>query len=1144
MAYLIEDEDVVFEEDILRNPFVLKGWQRYLDHKKYAPQAVRNQIFERALKQVPGSYKLWHKYLGERRRAVRAFPPNDPARKDVNQAHERALVFMHKMPRIWLDYLEFLVDQRVVTKARRAFDDALRALPVTQHHRIWPLYLDFVRGHNIPETGVRIFRRYLMIEPNAAEEYIEYLLTVGRLDDAALKLVAVLNNSEFVSPSGKSHHQLWVQLCELICKHPEEIVSLNVETIIRAGLRKFTDMVGALWCSLSDYFIRCGNFEKARDVFEESIQTVMTVRDFSQVFNAYTTFEEQNAEALIEELADDDDGADNVEVQLRLARYEDLMDRRPKLKNSVLLRQNPHNVVEWLKRVDLFKPNKLEMLKTFSQALQAIDPTQAVGKMSDLWIKFSQMYIDEDEPDEARTIMNRAVRSDFINVDELASVWCHFANMEVELGESGRALKVLKRATAVPPHKSFPKGQVPPQYRLHRNLKVWSLYADLEESFGTFQSAKAVYTRMLELRVVTPQIIINFAMLLEENRYFEEAFTVYERGIAIFKWPLVYEIWNIYLVKFIERYGGEKLERTRELFEQAVEGCPPKHARALYLLYAHYEEEHGLARHAMAVYDRGTKAVQPEERNEVWKRYIARAADIFGATYTRELYSRAIEELDDDNAREMCLEFANLERKLGEIDRARAIYAHASQFCDPRTTQTFWKTWQEFEVRHGNEDTFREMLRIKRSVAASYNTSVNFSASGYNASATTSTPADTMAALEADVTQSKSEATKMQFVKKGGDAAPPPTSQNADEINLDDDDDDDDDQEDLSSIRAEKAQPEPSPFSINLKANLRKVPKPQPEQNTSTTAASPIKPRAAMLPPSRANGNNNADKPQLTPNAKPKEEKSKPSKPLKPAPSVPKPAPTARVVPKPPVPAAKPVASPKPVPKAKPTLAPRSTLNTSAPTKPVPSPKPTGNPKKPDKPTKPAIGTKPTIATKPAMGSKPTIATKPEIAGKPTSQKPPMPSSKPVVLNKSTPATAPPTNLASKPRPVPKASPKPKPAPPACKPVTPTNLPSKPPRPVGRPVASSTTPASPSPAPRATPRPKPVPRVSDQAKKPTAPSRPTQPPAAKKPMPPSRPAAPPAAKPLKKPSPARPPPPRHAGSSDEDNGVDSDEWSD
>ncbi|GJV95038.1 hypothetical protein Tco_1546615 [Tanacetum coccineum] len=30
----------------------------------------------------------------------------------------------------------------------------------------------------------------------------------------------------------------------------------------------------------------------------------------------------------------------------------------------------------------------------------------------------------------------------------------------------------------------------------------------------------------------------------------------------------------------------------------------------------------------------------------------------------------------------------------------------------------FWKKWHESEVNHGNEDTFRGMLRIKRSVSA------------------------------------------------------------------------------------------------------------------------------------------------------------------------------------------------------------------------------------------------------------------------------------------------------------------------------------------------------------------------------------------------------------------------------------------
>jgi hypothetical protein len=35
--------------------------------------------------------------------------------------------------------------------------------------------------------------------------------------------------------------------------------------------------------------------------------------------------------------------------------------------------------------------------------------------------------------------------------------------------------------------------------------------------------------------------------------------------------------------------------------------------------------------------------------------------------------------------------YADVERRLGEVDRARAIYGHAAQFCDPRIEAAFWQ---------------------------------------------------------------------------------------------------------------------------------------------------------------------------------------------------------------------------------------------------------------------------------------------------------------------------------------------------------------------------------------------------------------------------------------------------------------------
>ncbi|XP_076360546.1 pre-mRNA-splicing factor SYF1 fand [Tachypleus tridentatus] len=825
---VFSEEDLPYEEEILRNPFSVKHWMRYIEFKKDASKQAINVIYERALKELPGSYKLWYNYLKLRRNQVKNQCILDPAYEDVNFAFERALVFMHKMPRIWLDYCQFLIDQCKITRTRRVFDRALRALPITQHHRIWPLYLSFVKKHEIPETAVRVYRRYLKLTPENTEEYIEYLRSQERLDEAAVKLTELVNNEDFVSKEGKSKHQMWNELCDLISKNPDKVHSLKVDSIIRGGLQRYTDQLGKLWNSLADYYIRSGNFERARDIYEEAIQTVLTVRDFTQVFDAYAQFEERLISAKMETTSNSNsiEEDDELELELRLARFEDLMDRRPLLLNSVLLRQNPHNVHEWQKRVKLLEGKPREIVNVFTEAVQTVDPKLASGKLYQLWVSFAKFYEENGQIEDARVIFEKGTHVAYTKVVDLAAVWCEWAEMELRHENYEGALKLMEKATAAPPIKiAYNDSTEPVQSRLYKSLKVWSMYADLEESFGTFKSTKAVYDRIIDLKIATPQIIINYGLFLEENSYFEEAFKAYEKGIALFKWPNVYDIWKTYLSKFLKRYGGQKLERARDLFEQCLDGCPAKFAKSIYLLYAKLEEEHGLARHAMAIYDRSTRAVELGEQFEMFNIYIKKAAEIYGVTYTRQIYEKAIEALPDHYAQQMCLRFADLEQKLGEIDRARAIYAHCSQMCDPRTTVEFWQTWKDFEVRHGNEDTVREMLRIKRSVQATYNTQVNFmSAQMLNAAATAAgqipenLPENSMQQLEAQAKALAQEAQNDQphmpgrkdimFVRGGTNTAEEELAEmskttNPEEINIDDDFDTDE-EENVEEVQVER----------------------------------------------------------------------------------------------------------------------------------------------------------------------------------------------------------------------------------------------------------------------------------------------------------------------------------------------------
>ena len=123
------------------------------------------------------------------------------------------------------------------------------------------------------ETALRVYRRYLRLEPLHAEEYIAYLKSKvrpcawrlrpalragapshtptaraptragpqGKWGEAARKLAELVNDDTFRSLEGKSKHQLWLELCDLVTKHPAECAALRVDAILRSGIRKFTD---------------------------------------------------------------------------------------------------------------------------------------------------------------------------------------------------------------------------------------------------------------------------------------------------------------------------------------------------------------------------------------------------------------------------------------------------------------------------------------------------------------------------------------------------------------------------------------------------------------------------------------------------------------------------------------------------------------------------------------------------------------------------------------------------------------------------------------------------------------------------------------------------------------------------------------
>jgi len=99
-------------------------------------------------------------------------------------------------------------------------------------------------------------------------------------------------------------------------------------------------------------------------MFEEGIMSILTIWDFSQIFDAYAESLESVISTLMDSLANpdvDEDEADVTEIEQELDEcmrmLEELMDWWPFLINGVLVHHNPNDVQEWEKQVALWADN-------------------------------------------------------------------------------------------------------------------------------------------------------------------------------------------------------------------------------------------------------------------------------------------------------------------------------------------------------------------------------------------------------------------------------------------------------------------------------------------------------------------------------------------------------------------------------------------------------------------------------------------------------------------------------------------------------------------------------------------------------------------------------------------------------------------
>ncbi|EED93449.1 predicted protein [Thalassiosira pseudonana CCMP1335] len=711
-------------------------------------------IGERSVSLLPGSYKLWMKHLSfclsllDHSLPVYLLSSSSSHNhyKLTQSAFERALVRLHKMPKLWLMYAAFvsLYDPlRDPTTVRRVYDRALVALPASQHERVWEEIICWVTGI-LPSTALRILRRHaLCFDTTFREDLATLCITrYKRYGEGASLLLQLLNNENasgssttFLSPNGTTRHELWLRFADVCTSHPNEAKQQKQQKNIQVISHRLGEMEGTLWTRLAEYHVRAGDFELARSVYEEALDAITRVRDFSLVFDAYVRFEEGDLDILLGDNSLQDENAESsADVELAISRAEHLTSRRPLLLNRVLLRQNPNNVGEWIKRSQLYLDlGEVDMAASaLEEALKSVNSGKAVnGSPSTIVLTLIDVHENKQKDLEAaRNVLERICYNNeytFTDTDDLAQ--CHSAWVELELRQENWDMALNLARRAVSSNTGGQKRGFKAVRGLSRSLRLWNLLFDLEESLGTVQTTKDAYDRSLELKVATPSHVLNYANFLKDKKYFEESFAAYERGLGLFPFPHAGAtlLWKNYLTNFLERYEGSKTPRVRELFDRCLADCPPEESPEFYLQYGEYEETHGLTKRALGVYERMCNAVPAAENYTAFRLYIAKAIKYLGVTSARPIYERAISALEDKPAASICLEYAKMETGLRETDRARTVLVFGAQLADPRRDPDYWNAWHEFEVSHGNEETFREMLRVKRSVQAAFST-VNYNA--------------------------------------------------------------------------------------------------------------------------------------------------------------------------------------------------------------------------------------------------------------------------------------------------------------------------------------------------------------------------------------------------------------------------------
>ncbi|SPJ11555.1 pre-mRNA-splicing factor SYF1, putative [Plasmodium sp. DRC-Itaito] len=441
-------------------------------------------------------------------------------------------------------------------------------------------------------------------------------------------------------------------------------------------------------------------------------------------------------------------------IDLYMDKINYLLDQRKTYIADIKLKNNKNNVYIWLSKIDSII-NEEEKIHLYDESLRYFEKNEYIGKLSDIYISYAYYYYNKNQYTNCINIFKLALKQNayFKSANEIANIFC--AWIEVELLEKNykEALNIArlsidinkksyntlyKSSSSILPYVDTSlNNNVKNKNNYHTNfnllscMKLVSLIIDMEMNYGTVETTLNMFDFLYHSKCITVKMVLTLATYLYERKYFNESFKVYEKALSVFHYPYVYPIYVNYINKYIHRYKDKNISYVRDLFKQAIYGndnktyIPKEFAKHIFLMYANFEGNYGFIKRELSIYKEAIPFLEEPDKIKFYKIFISKVSRAYGIQKAREAFEEAIQTLSDDSARQLCMIYIDMEYKLNEYERVRALYIYTAQYTNPLLYVDFYKNWREFEALHGNENTFREMIRIKRSVLNIFSNSRN-----------------------------------------------------------------------------------------------------------------------------------------------------------------------------------------------------------------------------------------------------------------------------------------------------------------------------------------------------------------------------------------------------------------------------------